>query len=122
MNSYTYILFVKVWSNEINSITNYGNIDAVIKCKIEEYTNKKQILNIKWDFTRLTELDKCILPNSYIASISFHNVNVNDNDNNQIILDSLKNMFNYIENELKDEGKIDHNSEIIYNVMLPIKM
>jgi len=111
---YTHILFIGVWSNELNAVTNHGNIDTIIRERVNDYLNSGVMHNFRWRFAKLSEQRKSILPNAYIVNIPFNN--------NEMVLDLLRNMFNYIETNLKNEGKIDYNSEIIYNVFTPVKV
>ena len=111
-NVYSHILKIKVWSNLTESVTNYANIENVVK---DLFIEKKQIHNnipIKWEKKIWSKYDKQFNLGDLAINTPF--------DTDFPLMESVISTISEINNELHNSGKLSKNEKIIFKIVKPL--
>jgi len=111
-NVYSHILKIKVWSNLTESVTNYANIENVVK---DLFIEKKQIHNnipIKWEKKIWSKYDKHFNLGDLVINTPF--------ETDSPLIESVISSISEINNQLHESEKLSKNEKIIFKIVKPL--
>lgn len=111
-NNYSHILIIKVWSNISETITDYGNIESIVKEQFLESKCSYEGIDFKWKKIELSPLDKAFGLSNIVIDTLF--------DSDEIILSAVSSTIKYIDKKLHELNKLNENDKIVFKLIKPL--
>jgi hypothetical protein len=119
---FTHILCIKVWSNAGNFVTNYNNIESIIKDLIKdiEFTETvevdgiKHTISITWVKQNWGEKLNSLVTGDLVANINYSETY------DQIIYKHTELVLQKIQEKIEKSKRFQPNWEIIFNIVKPL--
>lgn len=118
--NYTHILSIQVWSDKLNSSTNYGNIlnrvkDVIIdNLQTQEinYNGKKELITILWKKIQWTKSYNNLYNSEIVADLSY--------TKDEVVYQHTKQMLQEIETRFRIDKKFDSDCKIVFSIVKPV--
>lgn len=110
--NYSHMIIIKVWDTGMESTTNYGNIESIVKkCFLE---NKLMIEGIElwWRKIVLLPLDKAFGLSDIVINLPFQF--------DEQLLKATERILENIGKELYEIGKMNRTNKIIFKIIKPL--
>lgn len=118
--NYTHILSIQVWSDKLNSSTNYGNIlnrvkDVIIdNLQTQEinYNGKKELITILWKKIQWSKSYNNLYNSEIVADLSY--------TKDEVVYQHTKQMLQEIETRFRIDKKFDSDCKIVFSIVKPV--
>ena len=118
--NYTHILSIQIWSEKLNSSTNYGNIlnrvkDVIIdNLQTQEinYNGKKELITILWKKIQWSKSYNNLYNSEIVADLSY--------TKDEVVYQHTIQMLQEIETRFRIDKKFDSDCKIVFSIVKPV--
>lgn len=108
----SHIITMKVWDTLSESVTDYANIERIVKKQFVEKTHRYGSVQYQWQIIPLSLLDKSLGMGDIVTYFTFKS--------EQLLIESVAESIAEIETELRQSCKLHTNSRIVYKIIKPV--
>lgn len=118
--NYTHILSIQIWSEKLNSSTNYGNILNRVKDVIVDnlqtqeinYNGKKELITILWKRIQWSKSYNNLYNSEIVADLSY--------TKDEVVYQHTKQLLQEIETRFRIDKKFDSDCKIVFSIVKPV--
>lgn len=115
INNKSYMLFIKIWNNNSECFTDYGNIESIVKEKLLEFKWSDSVgIDLCLKKIQLSPIDKGLGLSDITVNTRCHSY---DDD---LVLETLNNIIKNVDEELRIIQKLNINDIIIFKLLKTI--